>query len=103
MIRGGLEADRGGGLAGTLVARPATAGERCNARLLWRTDGRLGTHDDRVGTRATLITSQLPVTAWHEWLDDPTLADAILDRLIHNAHRVMLKGPSKRKGEDTDQ
>jgi len=37
--------------------------------------------DDRVGTRATLITSQLPVTAWHEWLDDPTLADAILDRV----------------------
>ena len=53
--------------------------------------------DDRVGTRATLITSQLPVTAWHEWLDDPTLADAILDRIVHAAHKIALKGESMRK------
>ena len=53
--------------------------------------------DDRVGTRATLITSQLPVTAWHEWLDDPTLADAILDRIVHAAHKITLKGESMRK------
>jgi DNA replication protein DnaC len=53
--------------------------------------------DDRVGTRATLITSQLPVTAWHEWLNDPTLADAILDRIVHAAHRIALKGESMRK------
>ena len=53
--------------------------------------------DDRVGTRATLITSQLPVTAWHEWLNDPTLADAILDRIVHAAHKVALKGESMRK------
>lgn len=53
--------------------------------------------DDRVGTRATLITSQLPVSAWHEWLDDPTLADAILDRIVHAAHRIALKGGSMRK------
>ncbi len=53
--------------------------------------------DDRVGTRATLITSQLPVTAWHEWLDDPTLADAILDRIVHASHRIALKGESMRK------
>lgn len=53
--------------------------------------------DDRVGTRATLITSQLPVSAWHEWLNDPTLADAILDRIVHAAHRITLKGGSMRK------
>mgnify|MGYP001325572743 FL=1 len=53
--------------------------------------------DDRVGTRATLITSQLPVTAWHEWLNDPTLADAILDRIVHSAHKIALKGESMRK------
>jgi len=53
--------------------------------------------DDRVGTRATLITSQLPVTSWHEWLNDPTLADAILDRIVHTAHKITLKGESMRK------
>ena len=53
--------------------------------------------DDRVGTRATLITSQLPVTAWHEWLNDPTLADAILDRIVHAAQKIALKGESMRK------
>ena len=50
-----------------------------------------------VGTRATLITSHLPVTAWHEWLNDPTLADAILDRIVHGAHKIALKGESMRK------
>lgn len=53
--------------------------------------------DDRVGTRATLITSQLPVTAWHEWLNDPTLADAILDRIVHSARKIALMGESMRK------
>lgn len=53
--------------------------------------------DDRVGTRATLITSQLPVTSWHGWLNDPTLADAILDRIVHAAHKIALKGESMRK------
>ncbi|MEO8929420.1 MAG: IS21-like element helper ATPase IstB [Caldimonas sp.] len=53
--------------------------------------------DDRVGTRATLITSQLPVTSWHAWLNDPTLADAILDRIVHTAHKIALKGESMRK------
>lgn len=52
--------------------------------------------DDRVGTRSTLITSQLPVSRWHAWLDDPTLADAILDRIVHAAHRIVLKGESLR-------
>jgi DNA replication protein DnaC len=53
--------------------------------------------DDRVGARSTLITSQLPVSAWHEWLADPTLADAILDRIVHSAHKIALKGESLRK------
>ncbi|MFM1988775.1 MAG: hypothetical protein RJA99_1732 [Pseudomonadota bacterium] len=53
--------------------------------------------DDRVGAKSTLITSQLPVSAWHQWLDDPTPADAILDRIVHSAHRIELKGESLRK------
>jgi DNA replication protein DnaC len=52
--------------------------------------------DDRVGTKATIITSQLAVNAWHAWLDDPTVADAILDRIVHSSHRIELKGPSLR-------
>ena len=47
--------------------------------------------DDRVGARSTIVTSQLPIEHWHEWLNDPTLADAILDRLVHQAHKVTLK------------
>ena len=53
--------------------------------------------DDRYDTRSTLITSQLPISAWHDYLADPTLADAILDRFIHNAHHLDLKGDSTRK------
>jgi DNA replication protein DnaC len=52
--------------------------------------------DDRYNKASTLITSQLPVEKWHVYLNDPTLADAILDRLIHNAYRVNLKGESMR-------
>ena len=52
--------------------------------------------DDRVGSRSTLITSQLPVKAWHTYLDDPTLADAILDRIVHSSHKIELKGKSLR-------
>jgi DNA replication protein DnaC len=52
--------------------------------------------DDRVGTKSTLITSQLPVKAWHTFLDDPTLADAILDRIVHSSHRIDLKGATLR-------
>ena len=47
--------------------------------------------DDRIGTRSTLITSQLPVKAWHTYLNDPTLADAILDRVVHSSHKIELK------------
>jgi DNA replication protein DnaC len=53
--------------------------------------------DYRVSTRSTLITSQLPVTAWHVGLDEPTLADAILDRIVHGSHKIALKGESMRK------
>lgn len=53
--------------------------------------------DDRHDQRSTLVTSQLPVDHWHEVIGDPTLADAILDRLVHNAYRITLKGESMRK------
>ena len=53
--------------------------------------------EERYGRGATLITSQLPVDRWHNVIGDPTLADAILDRIIHNAHRLQLKGDSLRK------
>lgn len=53
--------------------------------------------EDRYGTRSTIVTSQLPPAHWHEHLGEPTLADAICDRLLHNAHRLVLKGPSRRK------
>ena len=53
--------------------------------------------DDRYDRSATVVTSQLPVAKWHEWIGDPTLADAILDRLVHNAYKLTLKGPSRRK------
>jgi len=53
--------------------------------------------DDRHGNRSTIVTSQLPFEHWHESIGDPTLADAILDRLVHNAHRIALKGESMRR------
>lgn len=53
--------------------------------------------EDRVGNRSTIITSQLATEAWHEHIGDPTVADAICDRLLHSAHRIALKGPSRRK------
>src|SRR5271163_651823 len=53
--------------------------------------------EDRSGRGATLITSQIPVDRWHDLIGDPTLADAILDRTIHNAHRLQLSGDSLRK------
>jgi DNA replication protein DnaC len=53
--------------------------------------------EDRHRLRSTLITSQLPIDHWHEIVGNPTLADAILDRLVHNAYRINLKGESMRK------
>ena len=57
--------------------------------------------DDRHGNRSTIVTSQLPPTEWHAYIGDPTLADAILDRLIHNAHRFELSGESIRKEQSS--
>ena len=53
--------------------------------------------DDRFNARSTLVTSQLPIANWHEYLADPTLADAILDRLVHCAYKLNLRGESLRK------
>ena len=53
--------------------------------------------DDRCDRGSLLITSQIPVNRWHEVIGDPTLADAILDRIVHRAHRIDLKGPSLRR------
>jgi len=53
--------------------------------------------DDRYDRRSTLITSQIPIEQWHAYLGDRTVADAILDRLVHNGYRLVLKGDSMRK------
>ena len=57
--------------------------------------------EDRHGRHSTLVTSQFPVEHWHEAIGDPTLADAMLDRLIHNAYKLSLKGDSMRKSLST--
>jgi DNA replication protein DnaC len=56
--------------------------------------------DDRYNTRSTVVTSQLPVAQWHDAIGDPTLADAILDRLVHNAYKISLQGNSMRKTKE---
>lgn len=53
--------------------------------------------DDRIGCGSILITSQLPIEEWHDYFNEPTVADAILDRLVHRAHRIALRGESMRK------
>lgn len=53
--------------------------------------------EDRYASRSTIMTSQLPTTKWHDYLGEPTVADAILDRILHRSHRIVLKGPSRRK------
>jgi DNA replication protein DnaC len=53
--------------------------------------------DDRYGRRSTVLTSQLPVESWHAQIGDPTIADSILDRLVHNAYRIAMDGESIRK------
>ena len=63
--------------------------------------------EDRYEAGSTLITSQLPMDAWHDVIGEPTFADAILDRLVHNAYRVELTGQSMRKtkvktGDETE-
>jgi DNA replication protein DnaC len=56
--------------------------------------------DDRYATRSTVLTSQAPITHWHDQIGDPTIADSILDRLVHNAHRIELEGASIRKSKN---
>jgi len=53
--------------------------------------------EDRYNNASILMTSQLPVAKWHDIIGEPTFADAILDRIVHNAHRLELDGPSMRK------
>jgi DNA replication protein DnaC len=55
--------------------------------------------EDRHAGRSTLVTSQLPIARWHEYLGEPTVADALLDRLLHNAFKIELKGESMRKNK----
>ena len=57
--------------------------------------------EDRYGNRSTILTSQLPPKSWHDHVGDPTIADAICDRLLHNAHKIDLKGESRRKEKET--
>jgi len=57
--------------------------------------------DDRHDVKSTVVTSQLPVEKWHDAIGDPTLADAIMDRLVHNAHRIEIAGDSMRKRRST--
>jgi len=57
--------------------------------------------EDRYGLRSTLVTSQLPIEKWHDYIAEPTFADAILDRIVHNAHKLNLKGTSMRKKKAT--
>ncbi len=59
--------------------------------------------EDRHGRGSILITSQLPVTAWHDVIGEPTFADAILDRLVHKAYRLELDGPSLRRPSDPNE
>ncbi|TJW31038.1 MAG: AAA family ATPase, partial [Mesorhizobium sp.] len=53
--------------------------------------------EERYRRKSTLITAQLPIAQWHAMIGEPTIADAILDRIIHNAHRITLEGDSMRK------
>ncbi len=55
--------------------------------------------EDRYGNRSTVVTSQLPIASWHDAIGDATLADAVLDRLVHNAYELQLKGESRRKSK----
>ena len=58
--------------------------------------------DDRLGNRACIVTSQLPVNDWHDYIGDPTLADAILDRLVHRAHRIHLETKESLRGREAE-
>ena len=75
-------------------------GKTSLARLLqpiFNTELLLEIFEERYRRKSTLITAQLPVAQWHEMIGEPTIADAILDRIVHNAHRIALEGDSMRK------
>ncbi len=57
--------------------------------------------EERYQRRSTIITAQLPVSGWHDMIGEPTIADAILDRIVHNAHRIDIKGDSMRRKDQT--
>lgn len=57
--------------------------------------------EDRYGRVSTVVTSQLPISKWHEWIGDPTVADAVLDRLVNNAYKIELRGHTRRKEKTT--
>ena len=57
--------------------------------------------EDRYGRVSTVVTSQLPISKWHEWIGDPTVADAVLDRLVNNAYKIELRGHTRRKDKTT--
>jgi DNA replication protein DnaC len=102
---GELEVAKGDGRYGKLLAAWAKIDLLVldDLALVPLTDGNrrdlLEILEDRHGIRSTLVTSQIPVEKWHEAIGDPTLADAILDRLVHNAHRIKLEGESIRKNK----
>lgn len=56
--------------------------------------------DDRSDAKSTILASQLPIQSWHDTISNPTLADAILDRIVHNSYKLVLKGDSMRKKDD---
>lgn len=58
--------------------------------------------EDRWGNRSTIVSSQIPVAKWHDHIGDPPTADAVCDRILNNAQRIVLKGPSRRKKDDGD-
>ena len=74
-----------------------TGGPGCNQPDAENRRDLLEIIEDRYGIRSTVVTSQLPVEKWHDVVGDPTLADAILDRLVHSAYQLNLKGESMRK------
>jgi DNA replication protein DnaC len=83
----------------TAFALPATPKQIAYARSLALKSQTLllELFEERYQRRSTIITAQLPVSGWHQMIGEPTIADAILDRIIHNAHRIDLKGDSMRR------
>ncbi len=90
--------------AGSAGAHPAADHRRLGPEPLTAEQRRdlLEIVEDRYEKGSLLITSQIPVARWHELIGDPTIGDAVLDRVVHRAHRIELKGPSLRKRHSVD-